>query len=96
MGNMAIFFMFGKYSHASISNISAKRTADTIAIINANGGSLKDGYVLLGEPDLVMLVEFPGPANAMKTSVELSQLFGIAFTTAPAMSFEDFDRLVSK
>jgi hypothetical protein len=30
----------------------------------------------------------------MKTSVGLAKLLGIAFSTAPAMSIEEFDKLV--
>ncbi len=91
---MPAYVMFGKYSHESIKNISAKRTADATAVIKANGGDLKAGYALLGEPDLVMIVEFPGPEQAMKASVGLTRLLGIAFSTAPALSFADFDKLV--
>jgi uncharacterized protein with GYD domain len=92
---MAAYIMFGKYSYESIRNISAKRTAEATAVIKASGGDLKAGYALLGEPDLVMIVEFPGPEQAMKASVALTKLLGIAFSTAPAMSFADFDRLVA-
>lgn len=91
---MAAYLMFGKYSHESISGISAKRTADAAALIKANGGELKAGYALLGDPDLVLVVDLPGNEQAMKTSVALSKLLGISFSTAPAINFADFDRLV--
>lgn len=51
-------------------------------------------YALLGEIDLVFIVEFPEFAQAMKTSVEIAKQTGIIFTTAPALTIEEFDKLV--
>lgn len=91
---MATYFMFGKYSHDSIKHISAKRTTEAAAEIEKNGGKLKAGYALLGEHDLVLIVDFPGPEQAMKTSIALAKQLGISFSTSPAVSVEDFDKLV--
>ncbi len=91
---MATYFMFGKYSHDSIGQISAQRTKDAIAEIGKNGGKLNAGYALLGEHDLVLIVDFPGTEQAMKTSVALARQLGISFTTEPAISMADFDKLV--
>ena len=91
---MTTFIMFGKYSQESIKHISAKRTEQSKELIEKNGGELKSGYALLGTTDLVLIVEFPDTAKAMKASVELSKLLGISFTTAPALSAEEFDQLM--
>lgn len=91
---MATFFMFGKYSHDSVKEISSKRTVATKDLIEKVGGKLEAGFALLGEYDLLLQVEFPGKKEAMKTSVELSKLLGIGFTTAPAISIEEFDKLI--
>ena len=92
---MATFLMFGDYSHESIKDISAKRTEKALELIEKNSGKLKDGYAILGEKDLVLIVDFPSTEQAMKTSVALSKMLGVGFTTMPAISFEDFDRLVA-
>ena len=92
---MATYFMFGEYSHDSIKDISAKRTEKALELIEKNSGKLKDGYALLGDKDLVLIVEFPSTEQAMKTSVALAKMLGVGFTTMPAVSFEDFDRLVA-
>lgn len=55
---------------------------------------MKSGYALLGKTDLVLVVELPDVGQAMKTSVALSKLLGISFTTSPAVSFDDFDKLM--
>ncbi len=91
---MATYFMFGKYSLDSIRQVSARRTEQAVALIREVGGTLKSGYALLGEHDLVLIAEFPGVEQAMKASVGLARLLGISFTTAPAVSIEAFDKLV--
>jgi uncharacterized protein with GYD domain len=91
---MATYLMFGKYSREALKAISAKRTAEANALIKKQGGELKAGYAMLGEEDLVLVVDLPDTERAMKTSVALSKLLGIAFRTAPAVSVEDFDKLM--
>ena len=91
---MSTFFMFGKYSTDSIKEISAERTTKANQLVSDNGGTVKSGYALLGETDLVLIVDFPSIGDAMKASVGLSKLLGIGFTTAPAVSMEEFDQLV--
>jgi uncharacterized protein with GYD domain len=86
--------MFGKYSPDSVKEISPERTQKATQLIYNNGGSVKSGYALLGETDLVLVVDFPSNEAAMKTSVGMAKLFGIGFSTAPAVSFEEFDKLV--
>jgi uncharacterized protein with GYD domain len=92
--SMAIYIMFGKYSQDSIRKISAKRTDKAIDLIKKNGGEPITGYALLGEIDLVAIVDFPNVEQAMKTSVAMSKMLGISFTTAPAVTMEDFDRII--
>jgi uncharacterized protein with GYD domain len=91
---MATFVMFGKYNQQSIKDISAERTKDAIAVIEKNGGEVISGYALLGDTDLVLIVNFPNIGQAMKTSVALSKLLGIGFATSPAVAFEEFDKLI--
>jgi uncharacterized protein with GYD domain len=93
---MATFFMFGKYSADAIKGISAKRTEKAAALVKKFGGEVKSGYALLGEYDLVLIVELPDTEQAMKTSVALSKLTGIGFTTSPAVSVEVFDKIMDE
>jgi len=92
---MATYFMFGKYSLEGIKGISAGRTAKTLALIKKHGGELRAGYALLGEVDLVLIVDMPDTGQAMKTSAALAKLLGASFDTAPAVSVEEFDKLMS-
>ena len=91
---MATYLMFGKYSDDSIKQISAKRSEDAMAVVSKAGGELEGGYALLGDYDLVLIIDLPGMEQAMKTSVALAKLLGISFTTSPAMTIEEFDKLV--
>jgi uncharacterized protein with GYD domain len=93
---MATYLMFGKYSKDSIGQISAARTKSAAAAIGDCGGQLKSGYALLGEKDLVLIAELPSTEAAMKASVALSKLLGIGFTTAPAVTVDEFDKLFAK
>jgi uncharacterized protein with GYD domain len=91
---MPTFVLFGKYSHDSIKEISATRTQKANQLISDNGGAVKSGYALLGDIDLVFVVDFPSNKDAMKASIGLAKLLGISFSTAPAVSMEEFDKLV--
>ena len=91
---MATYLMFGKYSLQAVKAISAKRTGQAAALIKKQGGELKTGYALLGDVDLVLVVELPDTERAMKVSAALTELLGISFTTAPAVSLEQFDKLM--
>ena len=93
---MATFFMFGKYSSESLIGMSAERTGKIINQINKHGGEVNSMYAVLGEKDLVFIVNFPGVEQAMKASVALSKLTGISFTTSQAVTIEEFDKLIGE
>jgi uncharacterized protein with GYD domain len=90
---MATYLMFGSYSLDSIGKISAERTVKANALVDGLGGEIKAGYAMLGDKDLLLIVDLPGTGAAMKASAGLSQLLGIEFTTAPAVTVEEFDKL---
>ena len=92
---MATYFMFGTYSADAIKGISAERTKEAAAVVKKYGGEVKSGYALLGEHDLVLIVDLPDTEQAMKTSVALAKLTGIGFTTAPAVSVDAFDKIIT-
>jgi uncharacterized protein with GYD domain len=92
---MASYVMLGKYSGEALKGISAGRTDEAKALIKKHGGELKAAYAVLGAVDLVMIVELPDTAGAMATSAALAKLTGIAFTTSPAVTVEEFDKLVA-
>ncbi len=91
---MTTFFMFGKYSSGAIKGISVDRTEKTDNIIKKFNGELKSIYVLLGEYDLVLIVNLPGIQEAIKASVALSKFSGVSFTTTPAITMEQFDKMI--
>jgi uncharacterized protein with GYD domain len=91
---MATYLMLGQYSEGSVKKISPKRTKDALALVKQYGGKVKDGYAMLGEQDLLIILEAKDNPTAMKISVGLSKLLDIAFTTAPAVSMEEFDKLI--
>lgn len=90
---MATFFMFGKYSAEALESISAERTGKVVDIVKQSGGEVKSMHALLGDRDLVFIVELPSTEDAVKVSIAISKLAGIAFSTVAAISVEEFDRL---
>jgi len=94
---MATFFMFGKYSSPeALRDISAKRTDKAMSLINKLGGEVQSMYALLGDRDLVLILTFPGMEKAMQASIALSKMTGISFTTLPAITADEFDKLMAE
>ena len=91
---MPIFFMFGKYSLEAVKGMSAERTKKIIGLIEKFGGKMNSMHALLGENDLVFTAELPGMEEAMKASVALTKMTGISFSTSPAVTIEEFDKLM--
>jgi uncharacterized protein with GYD domain len=92
---MTTFFMFGTYSAEAIKEMSIERTQQVIGEIKKLGGEVTAMHALLGEYDLLFCVSLPAVEDAIKASVALSRLTGIAFTSCPAVTVETFDRMVS-
>jgi len=92
---MATFFMFGKYSSEALKGMSAERTDKAMGLIKKFGGEVKSMYALLGEQDLVLIADFPGIEGVMKASVALNRLTGISFTTSPAVTVKEFDKIMT-
>ncbi len=90
---MGLYMMFGKYNPDSLQEISSARTDKAEELIKGNGGNVKGGYALLGNSDLLFIVEFPDTASAVKTSVEMGKMFGISFATTPAVAIAEFDKM---
>lgn len=91
---MAKFLMLGKYSVEAIKGVTAGRTKKVVATIKKSGGRVISMYALLGNYDLAFVVEFPGIKEVLKASVGLTKLTNIAFTTSPALTVEEFDKIV--
>jgi uncharacterized protein with GYD domain len=90
---MATYLLFGKYSSEALKGISAKRSEDAKALFKKHGGELKAAYATLGGVDLVMIADLPDNARAIAASTALAKSTGIAFTTAPAVTIDEFDKL---
>jgi uncharacterized protein with GYD domain len=93
---MVTFFMFGKYSDEAIQKISIERTRQVHELIERLHGKVKSIYALLGEYDVVLIVELPNMAEAMKASIALKRMTGISFFSAAALPIEEFDELAGE
>ena len=93
---MATFFMFGRYSAEALEKVSVDRTRQAHQVIDELGGEVKGIYALMGEYDIVIVVELPRMAEAMQASIALKRLTDISFFTAAAMPVEEFDQIVGE
>jgi uncharacterized protein with GYD domain len=93
---MAIYFMLGKYSESAVKEISSDRTEKTVGLIQELGGKIRSMYALLGEHDVVLIVELPTLETAMKASLGITLLTGLSFKTYPALAVDDFDRVIGE
>jgi len=63
-------------------------------LIKQNGGEIVAQYTLLGENDLLFIVKFPSVEDVIKSSVALNKLTGISFNSVPAITVEQFDKII--
>jgi uncharacterized protein with GYD domain len=87
--------MFGKYSPEALKGISSERTKKANDIILKLGGEIVAQYALLGNKDLVFIVNLPGVEEAIQASVSLYKLTGISFSSLPAITVEKFDKILA-
>ena len=92
---METYFMFGKYSSESFNQMGTERTDKAITLITKYGGKVNAMYTLLGEQDIVLIVEFPDLEQVMKASIALTKMTKISFHTTPAIAVEDFDKIIT-
>lgn len=93
---MATYFMFGKYSPEAMKGMSPDRTVKGNKLIEKHGGKVKSIYALMGDKDLVIIADFPKSAQAMKSSIALTKMLGIAFSSFEAVPVDEFDKLISE
>lgn len=93
---MAKFYLFGRYSQSSVGQISSGRTKKALDLIAKFKGKVKSMDALLGEKDLVFVIEFPSSKEALKASLSLTKLTGITFATSEAITVDELDELASE
>ncbi|MFC1592521.1 GYD domain-containing protein [Candidatus Omnitrophota bacterium] len=93
---MAKFLMLGKYSLEAVKGLASERTKKVVGVVEKNAGKVISMYALAGVYDLVFILDFPDISHALKTSVEITKLTGISLTTSPAVTVEEFDKIVSQ
>jgi uncharacterized protein with GYD domain len=86
--------MYGKYTKEALGDISSERTNKALDVIARAGGKVNSMYALLGKYDIVLITDFPGVAEVMKASVALNKLTNISFTSFPAITIEEFDKII--
>ena len=93
---MITCFMFGRFPQEAYLDISPNRTHSAVMVLSEFEGEVKSMYALMGENDLVFIVDFPEINQALLASVALSKELGISFTTSPAITVEEFDAMMEE
>lgn len=93
---MHTYLMFGKRSAHAPHNLNNWRTEVGRRIIGDLGGTLTDGYALLGEYDLCLIAQFPRMADAMRAAVALSKATDMSFRTCAATSLDELDEVIAE
>ena len=93
---MAIFIMYGKYSREAVELISAERHLEVDKLLERFGGKMKAEYCMLGEKDVLFIIELPGTREAMQLSIALSRMTGITFNTSAAVTVTEFLELAAE
>ena len=91
---MATYLMLGKYTAEALKGASAERTKKAQDVIAKAGGKIQTMYALLGRYDLVLIVDLPDNAAAVKVSADLVKMTGVGFTTSPTLSIAEFDKAI--
>ncbi|HMO05158.1 MAG TPA: GYD domain-containing protein [Kiritimatiellia bacterium] len=91
---MALYLMLGNYTHPSVREINAARTKEAVGVIEKNNGQVVSMYAMLGQFDVVLVVNLPGNREAMEVSVGLSRVTGIHFSTGPVIPIDRFDEMM--
>ncbi len=93
---MQTFLLSGAYTREALKEISVERTQQAVTLIKKLGGTVQAMYVVLGDSDLMLIVALPNISEAIKASVELNKMTGIAFKTSPLIAVEEFDKLMTE
>lgn len=73
---MGTYIMLGKYSREGMRDISADRTRQVGKLVEKLGGKVEGIFAVLGKYDLVLRLQLPDTAMAMKASHRAGQADG--------------------
>lgn len=85
-----------RYTREGAKGINEARTKEAEKLLSSLGGSLVDGYGLLGRWDAMLIVELPDNKSAMKFAMKLGQLISASTETMPALPLAEFDALAKE
>ncbi len=88
---MSTFFIIGKYSPDRVGQVSSERTRQVRQAIEQFDGHIRGMYALLGDWDVVLIVELRDSTEAMKAALALTKITGVSFSARAAVPVADFD-----
>ncbi len=90
---MPLYVTLGKYTQEGIKGISPEQLQQIVSKVEANGGKRVAAYALMGEWDVLALVEYPDEQSAMRALAAIGKLDITTTRTMTALPLEEFVNL---
>ena len=90
---MPLYVTLMKYTTEGIKGISAERGQQIRNLVASKGGEPVVGYALMGEWDVLTVMEYPDEKSAMSALVAIGKLGIFTTQTMTAIPVEEFQNL---
>ena len=93
---MNTYIVLGNYTDKGVAAIknSPKRRAGVRTLLKKLGGRMKDFYLVLGGPDLVVIVELPNDETAARFALTVGSAGFVRTTTLKAFGEKDYHKII--
>lgn len=93
---MNTYIVLGNYTDKGLAAIknSPKRRAGIRTLLKKLGGKMKDFYLTLGGPDLVVVVELPNDETAARFALTVGSAGFVRTTTLKAFPEKDYQKII--
>jgi uncharacterized protein with GYD domain len=93
---MNTYIVIGNYTDKGVAAIkqSPKRRAGVRTLLKKLGGRMKDFYLTMGGPDLVVIVELPSDEAAARFALTVASAGFVRTTTLKAFPEKDYHKII--
>lgn len=93
---MNTYIVLGNFTDKGLAAIkqSPKRRAGVRKLLKKLGGQMKDFYLTMGGPDLVVVVELPTDAAAARFALTVGSAGFVRTTTLRAFPEQDYHKII--
>ncbi len=94
---MNTYIVLGNYTDKGVAAIknSPKRRAGVRKLLKSLGGRMKDFYLVMGGPDLVIIAELPNDKAAARFALTVASAGFVRTTTLKAFPEKDYREIIA-